>query len=158
MGCPKTASPRASVVCVMWRSPRMQYAKTAHKLREQIIKLSGVLSSGLPKTARRFVLEMIYGIQARQSVRLTEIGRALGEKIAIRKTEYRLCRQLERAELWDRVTDSLCRLAAPQIKETTLLVLDISDISKKYAKKMEYLGMVREGSEKQMAAGDWTGR
>ena len=71
----------------------MHYAKTAHKLREQIIKFSGVLSAGLPKTARRFVLEMVYGIQARQSVRLTEIGRALEEKIALRKTEYRLCRQ-----------------------------------------------------------------
>jgi len=70
----------------------MHYARTAHKLREQIIKFSGALSSGLPKTARRFVLEMIYGIQARQSVRLTEIGRALEEKIALRKTEYRLCR------------------------------------------------------------------
>jgi hypothetical protein len=134
----------------------MHYAKTAHKLREQIIKFSGVLSAGLPKTARRFVLEVIYGIQARQSVRLTEIGRALEEKIALRKTEYRLCRQLEREELWDHLTDSLCRLAAPQIKETTLLVLDISDISKKYAKKMEYLGMVRDGSENQLASGYWT--
>ena len=74
----------------------MHYARTAYKLREQIARFSGVLSSGLPKTARRFVLEMIYGIQARQSVRLTEIGRALEEKIALRKTEYRLCRQLER--------------------------------------------------------------
>jgi hypothetical protein len=134
----------------------MHYAKTAHKLRAQIIKFSGVLSLGLPKTARRFVLEMIYGIQARQSVRLTEIGRALEEKITLRKTEYRLCRQLEREELWDHLTDSLCRLAAPQVKETTLLVLDISEISKKYAKKMEYLGMVRDGSEKQLASGYWT--
>jgi hypothetical protein len=134
----------------------MHYARIAHKLREQIVKFSGVLSSGLPKTARRFVTEMIFGIQARQSVRLTEIGRALEEKIALRKTEYRLCRQLEREELWDYLTDAVCRLAAPQIKETTLLVLDISDISKKYAKKMEYLGMVRDGSEKELASGYWT--
>ncbi|HUV06382.1 MAG TPA: transposase, partial [Spirochaetia bacterium] len=81
--------------------------------------------------------------------------RALEEKIALRKTEYRLCRQLEREELWDHLTDSLCRLAGPQIKETTVLVLDISDISKKYARKMEYLGMVRDGSEKQLASGYW---
>jgi len=65
----------------------MYYARIAHKLREQIIKFSGVLSSGLPKTARRFVAEMIFGIQARQSVRPTEIGRALEEKIALCKTE-----------------------------------------------------------------------
>lgn len=65
----------------------MYYARIAHKLREQVIKFSGVLSSGLPKTARRFVAEMIFGIQARQSVRPTEIGRALEEKIALCKTE-----------------------------------------------------------------------
>jgi hypothetical protein len=134
----------------------MHYAGTAYKLRPQTVKFSGVLSQGLPKTARRFVTEMIYGIQARQSVRLTEIGRALEERIGLRKTEYRLCRQLEREELWDHLTDAVCRLAAPQIKETTLLVLDISDISKKYAKKMEYLGMVRDGSEKELASGYWT--
>jgi hypothetical protein len=39
---------------------------------------------------------MLYGIQVRQSVRLTEIGRALQEPISLKKTEYRLRRQLRR--------------------------------------------------------------
>jgi hypothetical protein len=68
----------------------MHYAKTANKLREQILRFSGELSFGLPKPARRFIAEMIYGIQARQSVRLTEIGRALEERILCEKlnTDY----------------------------------------------------------------------
>ncbi len=56
----------------------MYFAKTAQKLREQMVLFSGELSSGLPKVARRFVAEMVFGIQARGSVRLTEVGRALG--------------------------------------------------------------------------------
>jgi len=40
----------------------MDYAKTAHKLREQIVNFSGELSTGLPKVVRRFVAEMIFGI------------------------------------------------------------------------------------------------
>ena len=68
----------------------MHYAKTAHRLREHIIKFSGELSAGLPKVACRFITEAIYGIQARQSVRLTEIARSLGEEISIKKTQYRL--------------------------------------------------------------------
>jgi hypothetical protein len=68
----------------------MHYAKTAHRLREHIIKFSGELSAGMPKVARRFITEAIYGIQARQSVRLTEIARSLGEEISIKKTQYRL--------------------------------------------------------------------
>jgi hypothetical protein len=55
----------------------MNYAKTVFKLREQILKFSGELSWEWPKVLRRFIAEAIYGIQARQSVRLTEIARAL---------------------------------------------------------------------------------
>ena len=125
----------------------MHYAKTAQKLREQILRFSGELSAGLPKPARRFIAEMIYGIQARQSVRLTEIGRALEERIPLRKTQYRLRRQLQRQGLWERLTTTLCRMAASRIQELTLLILDLSDLSKKYEKRMEYLARVHDGSE-----------
>jgi len=134
----------------------MHYAKTASKLREQIIKFSGELSVGWPKVLRRFIAEAIYGIQARQSVRLTEIARSLEEKVPLRKTQYRLCRQLGRWGLWIKITESLCRMASVRVKKDTLLVLDISDIAKKYARKMEYLAMVRDGSEGRLANGYWT--
>jgi hypothetical protein len=133
----------------------MYYAKTALKLREQILRFSGELSAGLPKTARRFVAEMLYGIQARQSVRLTEIGRALEERIPLRKTQYRLCRQLRRRGLWEWLTTTVCRMAAARIQDLTLLILDLSDISKKYARKMEYLARVRDGSEDGLSTGYW---
>jgi hypothetical protein len=134
----------------------MHYAKTAQKLREQILRFSGELSAGLPKPTRRFIAEMVYGIQARQSVRLTEIGRALEERIPLRKTQYRLCRQLQRQGLWERLTTTLCRMAASRIQELTLLILDLSDVSKKYAKRMEYLARVHDGSEDGLANGYWT--
>jgi len=133
----------------------MYYAKTASKLRALILRFSGELSSGLPKPARRFVAEMLYGIQARQSVRLTEIGRALGEKISLRKTEYRLCRQLQRPGLWERLTQRLGRLAAGRIQDLTLLILDLTDVSKRYAKRMEYLARVHDGSEQGVGTGYW---
>ena len=99
---------------------------------------------------------MIYGIQARQSVRLTEVARALGEEISVKKTVERLSRQAGRWGLWNGVTERFIRMAASRIREDTLLVLDISDLSKKYAQKMEYLATVREGSEKTRARGYWT--
>jgi len=46
----------------------MDYNRMARKLREKIGVFSGVLSNGTPKVAGRFVQEMIYGIQASQSV------------------------------------------------------------------------------------------
>ena len=134
----------------------MDYARIVHKLREQIIKFSGELSFGWPKVARRFIAEAVYGIQARQSVRLTEIARSLEERIPLHKTQYRLSRQLGRQWLWAKITDSLCQMASSRVRKDTLLVLDISDIAKKYAQKMEYLATVRDGSEGTLTNGYWT--
>lgn len=134
----------------------MYFARTAHKLREQMVRFSGELSTGLPKVTRRFVTEMIFGIQARGSVRLTEVGRALGEKISLKKTEERLSRQLGRRGLERRIQRRLIEQASGRIEDDTLLVLDLSDVTKKYAEKMENLGRVRDGSEKELTWGYWT--
>lgn len=134
----------------------MYIARTAQKLREQMVRFSGELSAGLPKVTRRFVAEMIFGIQARGSVRLTEVGRALGERISLKKTEERLSRQLGRRGLERRLQRRLIEQASGRIEDDTLLVLDLSDVTKKYAEKMENLGRVRDGSEKELAWGYWT--
>lgn len=102
---------------------------------------------------RRFIAESLYGIQARQSVRLTEIARSLEEEIPLCKTQYRLCRQLGRDGLWRRIIHALLRRAASRIREDTLLIMDLSDISKKYARKIEPLpgmGRQRRGGEQRI--------
>jgi hypothetical protein len=134
----------------------MYFARTAQKLREQMVRFSGELSAGLPKVARRFVAEMVFGIQARGSVRLTEVGRALSERISLKKTEDRLSRQLGRRGLDREIQRRLIEQAAPRIEDDTLLVLDLSDVTKKYAEKMENLSRVRDGSEKELGWGYWT--
>jgi hypothetical protein len=134
----------------------MYFARTAQKLREQMVRFSGELSSGLPKVSRRFVAEMVFGIQARGSVRLTEVGRSLGERISLKKTEERLSRQLGRRGLDREIQRRLVEQAAPRIEDDTLLVLDLSDVTKKYAEKMENMGRVRDGSEKELGWGYWT--
>jgi hypothetical protein len=48
-------------------------------------------------------------------------------------------------------------MASKQIKDRTLLILDLSDLKKKYAEKMEYLATVRDGSEDgEFVDGYWT--
>jgi hypothetical protein len=77
--------------------------QTAAKTREHLQAFSGRLSAGLCKPARRFVAEALYGIAARGGVRLSEIGRALEQPVALAKTETRLSRNLARPELRRRV-------------------------------------------------------
>ena len=50
----------------------------------------------------------------------------------------------------------LLKMAAKRIGQTMLLILDISDLSKKYARRMEYMAKVRDGSEKEEGRWYWT--
>ena len=52
----------------------------------------GELCSDMGKISSRFVEEMVFGLSASGSVRLTEIGRALEEDIALHATHKRLSR------------------------------------------------------------------
>jgi len=134
----------------------MNPTRIAKNVRTRIGRFSGDLSKGLCLPAQRFVSEMVYGIQASQSVMLTEIGRTLEEKTPIRKTEERLSRNLQRPELEGTVQSNLLGMAARHVGDDTLLIIDPSDLSKKYARKMEYLSTVRDGSAHDLARGYWT--
>jgi len=124
----------------------MNIAKIAGKIQAQNHQFSGKLSRGLPKVSRRFIEEMVYGIQARGSVRLSEVARSLNERIPLKKTINRLSGQLKRPGLVEKIEDALIAEGKSRIKEDTLLIIDVSDITKPYAKKMENLAWVRDGS------------
>jgi hypothetical protein len=99
----------------------MNFSHLANKLRSKITRFSGILSQDLDKTARRFVQEAVYGIMASQSLMLTEKGR-----------------QLIKPGIWVSLHKRILSLAGSRIKDRTLLILDLSDVKKKYAEKMEH--------------------
>jgi len=136
----------------------MNFSHLANKLRSKIAKFSGILSIELDKTAGRFIKEAVYGIIASQSVMLTEIGRQLESKVKLKKIEERFSRQLNKPQIWESVHQQILSLARSRINKDTLLILDLSDIHKPYAEKMEYLAKVRDGSSLQgnIVDGYWT--
>jgi hypothetical protein len=134
----------------------MNFSQIASKLRHKITQFSGELSKNLDKTCRRFVSESIYGILSKESVMLSEIGRSLPGDTSLKKIEERLCRQLAKAQIKDQIHQRIARLAADQVADDTLLVLDLSDVTKKYARSMEYMAQVRDGSEGAITHGYWT--
>jgi hypothetical protein len=135
----------------------MNFSILANKLRSKITRFSGILSQDLDKTARRFVGEAIYGIMASQSVMLTEIGRQQESDVSLKKIEERFSRQLIKPGIWDCLHQRILSLASSRVKDKTLLILDLSDIKKKYAEKMEHMATVHDGSEQgELANGYWT--
>ena len=135
----------------------MNFSHLANKLRDKITRFSGILSQDLDKTARRFVGEAIYGIIASQSVMLTDIGRHQESRVSLKKIEERYSRQLIKPGIWDYLHRRILDMASSRVNHKTLLVLDLSDLRKKYAQKMEHLATVRDGSEDgELVEGYWT--
>lgn len=125
------------------------------KLREQIGRFSGELCTELGKVACRFVGEMIYGISASGSVVLTKIARSLEERISVHDTHKRLSRNLANGAIRQEIGKKVLEQGAKQVSDETLLIVDLSDLIKKYARKMENLAEVRDGSEKKRGNGYW---
>ena len=126
-----------------------------YKLREQIEKFSGELSFSFGKVSHRFVTEMLYGILSSGSVRITNISRMLEEPITLHKTHDRLCRNLQHRRLEAKLERSVLHKASTFFNKETLIVIDPTDIIKPYARKMEYLARVHDGSKNSVGNGYW---
>jgi hypothetical protein len=133
----------------------VQDSKLRSRLKAQLTKFCSDLCEGLSRPLEKFVGQMLFGIQASQDVKLSNIARSLKEEIPLIKTEDRLSRNLRAVELEAELTRQLAKMASQRITADTVLCLDLSDIRKEYAKKMEYLATVHDGSTGEMHPGYW---
>lgn len=133
----------------------MERTQIAVQLREQLEKFSGILSPRFSKPQGKFIREMVYGIQASQDVKLSCISRALGEEIALKKTEERLSHHLKFPGMGQAVNEAIVQHAASRIRSDTLIIIDPTDVCKPYARQMPYLATVRDGSTGELAPGYW---
>ena len=61
-------------------------SRLSAQVKGQITRFASRLGSGLSKPSRRFVTEMLYGIQASKDVKVSNIARSLNETIPLIKT------------------------------------------------------------------------
>jgi hypothetical protein len=134
----------------------MNDSEVGRRVREQVSRFSGIFSPRFSKPQAHFVEQMIFGIQAAQDVKLSNIGRALGEPIAVKKTEERLSHHLANVGMGQAVNEAVAEDAAARVRQDTLIVIDPTDIRKTYAEKMPYLATVRDGSTGELVPGYWS--
>jgi len=90
---------------------------------------------------------LLHGMLKRHDVHVSVLSRSLGEKIAPRKTEERLHRNLRREGLGRRLIEAHGVKNRTAIREKRYCIIDLSDIQKPYAEQMKGLGRVRDGDK-----------
>ena len=119
----------------------------AAKLLGQLNSFLGRISPHFRKPVARFIGDMLYGIMSQKDVKLSSIVRALKEGITPKKVEDRLSRMLSSKGLERDLHDVIAAEGARKVHRDTLIILDPSDVQKPYARKMEHLAKVWDGSK-----------
>jgi hypothetical protein len=130
-------------------------SKIGIKIKEQIEIFSEKIAENLFKPKKKFISQIIFGIQASRDIKLSSISRSLNEEIKLIKVENRLSRQMQQEDLTAEINKKLIKEGARRIGKETVLAVDLSDINKRFAKKMEYLTDVWNGSEGRVDKGYW---
>lgn len=129
--------------------------RISEKVKSEIEQFSRLITQGLTKPKKKFISQMLFGIQASRDVKLSNISRALSEDIKLIKTENRLSRNSQGEDLTKRLNEEIIKRASKRVFPDTVIALDLSDINKPFAKKMDYLGNVWNGSEGKVGRGYW---
>jgi len=129
--------------------------RISEKVKSEIRHFAQIITQDLAKPKKKFIHQMLFGIQASRDIKLSNIARSLSEDIKLIKTENRLSRNAQGEDLTVRFNENIIKRAAKRVLPDTVIALDLSDIHKPFAKKMDYLANVWNGSEGKVTKGYW---
>jgi hypothetical protein len=124
------------------------------------VQLDGFIKPFVPTlspTSAKAVKELVFLILWAASLMVSQLARRMtwGPREMIHR-EKRLCRHAGTGSFDDAALSGTLRTeAARQLRQDSLVLLDTSDLSKPYARKMEHLGIVRDGSRRTTGPGYW---
>jgi len=109
----------------------------------------------LSKPEVKCVKQMTLGLLKSKSVFVNKVAGYLQEEISLKKTCKRLSYHYNKCGFWKKVTTDHLQRACHKIHHGDWIVLDLSDIQKKYAKMMEGLAYVKDGNTEKIGLGYW---
>lgn len=133
----------------------MQLTQLATKIQVKFNQFSQKNTKGFNQPLQKFMRQMQFGILKSGKVQLNDIGRALQEKISLKKTTKRLGHHLGIAGLWQQIMDASLRTQRSYLQQCKYMILDLSDVQKEYAEKMDGLATVYDGSKGEVGTGYW---
>lgn len=131
--------------------------RSIHTMKEEKImiqKMQGKYSQyikkhfqSLSKPEQKFLKDSCFGILSSQSCIVRRTAQSLHEKISSKKTQERLIYHLDKADMNEQISQNLLQRQSHKLKKGSLIIVDPSDIVKKYASQMEGLSKVRDGND-----------
>ncbi len=133
----------------------MELRELSTKIQIKLHQFSKRFGSNFKLPERKFVEQMIFGILKGGKVQLNSIAQNLQDSVSLKKSTERLGRHLGVSGMWQRVSESSLQTQRYYFKQCKYMIIDLSDIQKRYAEKMSGLGLVWDGSEKKKGQGYW---
>lgn len=109
------------------------------------------LTAGLGKVRARLVRDVSTGILRSGSLRLTHIAQELRESISLHATHKRLSRNLGDPCLGEHLQQRILELGTKNMDPDTRIILDCFDITKQYARKMEFIEQFESSADESLA-------
>lgn len=119
-------------------------------------KFIAYLTDQLPKPKSKFISQILCGVLFSENLILTNIASKVPHPSRLTAIAKRFRRQLADSQSFLKVVlfNYLC-LARRRLDVDSLFIVDLSDIAKPYAKKMENLSLVRDGDKGCLVTGYW---
>ena len=125
------------------------FTTNTYEMKREIVNFSKKISTGLNKPTSKFVMDMQFGLAKSGSCLISNIARALVEKINLSYTIERLCDNL--ANMYDDEKQIIWNNYLNEVKnnieqEKAIVLFDDSDINKEYSRKLEDLDRIIDAS------------
>jgi hypothetical protein len=114
------------------------------------------LTPGLPKPNAKFIRDFLCGVLFSDNLVLTHIAAKVPCSSRLTAIAKRFRRQLaSRRSYLERLWRNYLSLVRRRLDIDSLFIVDLSDLAKPYAKKMENLALVRDGDKDCLVPGYW---
>ena len=128
------------------------FTTNTYEVKRDIFNFSEKISDGLHKPDKKFVADILYGIEKSGSILFSDIARALNEDNKLKNTVERLCDRCNYLsdENIEKIKENYLNEAVKHLpNDEVILIEDDSDVNKEYSKKLEDLCTVRDASSKE---------
>ena len=117
------------------------FTTNTYEVKRDIFNFLEKISTNTNKVTTKFVIDMQYGISNSQSSLISNISRALDEKIKLKNTIERLCNNLVRFTNEEKhiIRGNYFNEIKKYFDENPIAIFDDSDISKRYGTKFKDL-------------------